>query len=107
MSSTKLERLKDDLASRRTKAFLVVRNDRIVYEWYADGHGASKTHYTASMAKALVGGLSLAVALTDGGLALDDPRRQVHRRSGRRSAKGDDHPPSPRLAHVRDRRCRG
>ena len=66
MSSTKLESAQGCLASRKTKAFLVVRNDRIVYEWYADGHGASKTHYTASMAKAIVGGLSLGVALTDG-----------------------------------------
>src|SRR5687768_11735344 len=56
MSSEKLDQLKDSLASRKTKAFLVIRNDRVVYEWYAEGHGAGKTHYTASMAKALVGG---------------------------------------------------
>lgn len=72
ISSRKLELLKESLASRNTKAFLVIRNDQIVYEWYAAGHGATKAHYTASMAKAIVGGLSLAVALTDRRIALDD-----------------------------------
>lgn len=72
MSLKKLDSLKDSLAARNTKALLVIRNDRIVYEWYADGHGAAKTHYTASMAKALVGGVSLGVAMTDGRIALDD-----------------------------------
>jgi CubicO group peptidase (beta-lactamase class C family) len=72
MSSKKLDLLRDRLAFQNTKALLVLRNDRIVYEWYADGHGAMKAHYTASMAKALVGGLSLGVALTDRRVALDD-----------------------------------
>jgi CubicO group peptidase (beta-lactamase class C family) len=52
---------------------LVVRHDKIVYEWYAPGHDAERPQGTASLAKALVGGLSLAVALTDGKLSLDDP----------------------------------
>jgi len=72
ISSTRLDRLKDELAARRTKAFLLIRNDRIVYEWYAEGHSAAKTHYTASMAKAIVGGVSLGVAISDGRIALDD-----------------------------------
>jgi CubicO group peptidase (beta-lactamase class C family) len=72
MSGAKLDALRDVLAARQTKAFLVVRNDRIVYEWYAEGHGPAKTHYTASLAKAVVGGLSLAVDITDGRIALDD-----------------------------------
>ena len=72
MSKAKLDALKDVLAARKTKAFLVIRNDRIVYEWYAAEHGPEKKHTTASLAKALVGGLSLAVALTDGRIALDD-----------------------------------
>jgi CubicO group peptidase (beta-lactamase class C family) len=73
MSAAKLDDLRDDLARRKTRAFLVVRNDRIVYEWYAPDHGAAKTHGTASLAKALVAGLSLAVAITDGAIGLDDP----------------------------------
>jgi hypothetical protein len=54
MSSKKLDLLRDRLAFQNTKALLVLRNDRIVYEWYADGHGAMKAHYTASMAKPLL-----------------------------------------------------
>ena len=71
MSSSKLTALKDRLAST-TKSLLVIRDDKIVFEWYATDHGPDKPHYTASMAKALVAGLSLGVALGDGRLALDD-----------------------------------
>src|SRR5262249_32308398 len=35
MSPQQLDALKDSLASKRTRAMLVIRNDRIVYEWYA------------------------------------------------------------------------
>ena len=72
-STAKLEELRDSLAKRSTKALLVIRNDRIVCEWYASGHSAKKKHYTASMAKALVGGVALAVAVNDRRIALDDP----------------------------------
>ncbi|MBN2269471.1 MAG: serine hydrolase [Sedimentisphaerales bacterium] len=72
MDEAKLAAMKDSLAGRGTKAFLVIRNDRIVYEWYQQGHGLDKKHYTASMAKAIVGGVSLAVALSDSLIALDD-----------------------------------
>src|SRR6266705_865266 len=62
LSSARLETIREWLASRQTKAFLVIRNDKIVYEWYADDHGPTKPHGTDSLAKAIVGGLSLAVA---------------------------------------------
>ena len=75
MSSKKLDAMKADLAARKTKALLVIRNDKIVYEWYAEGHSAAAKHYTASMAKAIVAGVSVGVALTDNRLALDDPSR--------------------------------
>src|SRR3954454_10480892 len=73
MSARKLEALKEVLAQKKTKAFLVIRNDKIVSEWYAPGHSATNPYGTASLAKAIVGGLSLAVAMTDGRIALDDP----------------------------------
>ena len=73
MSSRKLDALKESLAARNTQALLVIRDDRIVTEWYAPGHSATKRHYTASLAKAIVGGVSLAVAMDDGRIALDDP----------------------------------
>ena len=73
MSSRKLDALKESLAARNTRALLVIRDDRIVSEWYAPGHSATGRHSTASLAKALVGGVSLAVAIDDGLIALDDP----------------------------------
>jgi CubicO group peptidase (beta-lactamase class C family) len=72
MSSEKLDRLRDWLAREHTQAFLVVRNDKIVYEWYAKDTSPSTKLGTASLAKALVGGMSAAVALTDGRIQLDD-----------------------------------
>jgi CubicO group peptidase (beta-lactamase class C family) len=73
MSSLQLDLIKERLAAKKTRAFLVLRNDHIVYEWYAPGVTAAAKQGTASLAKALVGGMSLAVALTDGKIALDDP----------------------------------
>src|SRR5881628_1541082 len=72
MITSQLESIWTDLEGRRTTAFLVIRNDKIVFERFAAGQGGSTKHYTASMAKALVGGVSLAVALSDGRIALDD-----------------------------------
>ncbi|TKJ38154.1 MAG: hypothetical protein CEE38_05195 [Planctomycetes bacterium B3_Pla] len=68
----KLDDLRKSLAAKNTKALLIIRNDRIVCEWYAAGHGPDKKHYTASLAKALVGGMSLLIALNDGVITADD-----------------------------------
>jgi CubicO group peptidase (beta-lactamase class C family) len=73
MSKEKLDALEDELAKRKTRALLVIRNDRIVYEWYAEGHGANKKHGAASLSKATVAGLALALLLTDRKLRLDTP----------------------------------
>jgi len=72
MSSEKLTTLREGLAARKTTGLLVIRNDKIVCEWYAPGQSAASKHGTASMAKAVVGGVSLAVAMTDGRISLDD-----------------------------------
>ncbi|HMJ90947.1 MAG TPA: serine hydrolase [Candidatus Acidoferrum sp.] len=72
MSASRLEALRENLAAHRTKALLVIRNDRIMCEWYAPGHGTNQKHGTASLAKALVGGVSLGVAISDGLISLDD-----------------------------------
>ncbi len=73
MSKAKLDAIKDRLLKSKTDCFLVARNDKIVYEWYADDWNPTRPHGTASLAKALIGGLSLAVAMTDGKISLDDP----------------------------------
>ena len=58
-SSEKLNAMRDTLAIHKTSSILVIRNDKIVLEWYAPGWNLSKQHGTASLAKALVGGMSL------------------------------------------------
>lgn len=73
VSGDKLETLRQDLARRKTKGFLVLRHDRIVCEWYSPDFGPEKKHGTASLAKAIVAGLALAIALDDGYVKLDDP----------------------------------
>src|SRR5271154_2216244 len=55
-----------------TKALLVVHGGKIVYEWYAEGQDQDRKQGTASLAKAIVGGSSLMLALQDGRLKADD-----------------------------------
>jgi CubicO group peptidase (beta-lactamase class C family) len=64
--------VRDDLAARGTKALFVAQRDRVVCEWYAPDWEASKPHYSASLAKALVGGTSLLLVLGDDRLSPDD-----------------------------------
>ena len=73
MSKAKLDVLKEELATRKTRAFLVIRNDKMVYEWYAAGHGPDKKHGAASLSKPTVAGLALALLLGDRKLKLDTP----------------------------------
>ena len=73
MSSAKLKEMTHALAARSTSGLLVVRHDRVVCEWYGPGAGPAIPHGTASLAKAIVGGVALAVGITDGRVALDDP----------------------------------
>jgi CubicO group peptidase (beta-lactamase class C family) len=68
----KLEAWRSTLAEHRTSGLIVVRRGRIVLEWYAPGWTADRPHGTASMAKALVGGMSLAVAMNDGRISPGD-----------------------------------
>jgi CubicO group peptidase (beta-lactamase class C family) len=70
--AAKLETWRSTLEGHRTTGLLLIRHGRIALEWYAHGWDAEKPHGTASMAKALVGGTSLAVAMTDGRISPDD-----------------------------------
>ena len=55
-----------------TRSFMVIRDAQTLYESHARCHGPFTQHYTASAAKALVGGLTAAVALDSGWVRLDD-----------------------------------
>src|SRR6186713_3600332 len=68
ISAEQLETIRKRMEDKKTGAFLVARHDRIVCEWYAPGISSQRKFGTASLAKALVGGLSLAVAMEDGNI---------------------------------------
>jgi len=73
MSAEKVEAVRAALAAKGTSALVIVRHDRIVCEWY-DGtvQTLDKPHGTASLAKSLIGGMSLAVAMNEGVIKPDD-----------------------------------
>ncbi len=72
MDSVALESAWSVLKDRHTTDLLVIRHDRIVFERYATGQGRTKPHGTASLAKALVGGVGLMVAMQDGRIRPED-----------------------------------
>ena len=72
LDAVKLEAWRDNLAAHGTTGLIVIRRGRIALEWYAPEWNAERPHGTASMAKALVGGMSLAVAMSDGRISPDD-----------------------------------
>jgi CubicO group peptidase (beta-lactamase class C family) len=72
LDPAKLEAWRGSLAAHRTTGLLVVRRGRIALEWYAPEWDANRPHGTASMAKALVGGMSIALAMSDGRISPDD-----------------------------------
>ncbi len=72
LDAARLESWRSGLAAHGTTGLIVLRRGRIALEWYAPGWNADRPHGTASMAKALVGGMSLAVAMSDGRISPDD-----------------------------------
>src|SRR5664279_2233771 len=72
LDPAKLEAWRGSLAAHRTTGLIVIRRGRIALEWYAPEWDADRPHGTASMAKVLVGGVSLAVAMSDGRISPDD-----------------------------------
>ncbi|MBT4609472.1 MAG: serine hydrolase [Gemmatimonadetes bacterium] len=72
LSTARLEAMWDVLCQRGTKTLVVARRGELVFEGYADGFDAARPHHTASLAKTLVGGMSLALAIDDGLLEADD-----------------------------------
>jgi CubicO group peptidase (beta-lactamase class C family) len=73
LSAVRLEGAWRVLELNRTNTFLVIRSDHVVFERYAAGFGRSTPHYTASLAKALVGGLGLLAAQSEGYVRPTDP----------------------------------
>src|SRR4051794_13328456 len=63
LSEDRLEAMRRALEAQATKALLIIRDDQIVLEWYAPDFSPTRTHYIASMAKAVAAGLAAAVAI--------------------------------------------
>ena len=72
LDPAKLDAWLNTLQSKHTDGLLLVRNDKVILEWYADGWSESRPHGTASLAKALIGGTSLILAMQDGRISPDD-----------------------------------
>ncbi|HEV3197151.1 MAG TPA: serine hydrolase [Bryobacteraceae bacterium] len=72
LDATKLEAWRSSLEAHHTTGLLVIRRGQIALEWYAPEWDEDRPHGTASMAKALVGGMSLAVAMSDRRISPDD-----------------------------------
>ncbi|HEY8747952.1 MAG TPA: serine hydrolase [Tepidisphaeraceae bacterium] len=68
----KLDAFKTSLAARGSTSILVLRHDKVVCEWYAPNYSRYTPHGTASLAKALVGGTSLLLAIDAGRISADD-----------------------------------
>lgn len=74
LSSIAIDSLGTNLFRKETKKLLIIVDDHIVYERYAPGwHDSLKGHFTASLAKALVGGVSLITAVGDSLIHADAP----------------------------------
>ena len=74
LSSDKISDLIALQKSKETKKLLIIKDDKIICEWYAAGYEDSvRRHGSASLAKALVAGMSLLVALDDGLIFPDAP----------------------------------
>jgi CubicO group peptidase (beta-lactamase class C family) len=72
LDAAKVEAWRRRLAAHGTTGLIVIRRGRIALEWYAPEWDANRAHGTASMAKALVGGMSLAIAMSDGLISPND-----------------------------------
>lgn len=73
-SSAKLASLVEDQAAMGCKKLMIIRNDTVVCSWFAEGFEDSiRGHYTASLAKSIVSGMSLLAAMDDELIRPDDP----------------------------------
>lgn len=73
LSRAVLDSLRSTLAAEGTAAFVVVRGNHLVYEWYGPKAGPDLPYMTTAMAKAVTGTVALLTAVTDHRLSLDDP----------------------------------
>jgi CubicO group peptidase (beta-lactamase class C family) len=66
------DHLESFLRATETTAFIVVADDRLIYEQYFNGYGHDSTQTSFSVAKSFASAL-VGIAISDGVIALDDP----------------------------------
>lgn len=76
LSRAALDSLRTRLAAQGTEAFLVIRGNHVVCEWYRSWRGANLRQGLGAMAKATTANVALLAAATDGWIAFDDPARK-------------------------------
>lgn len=76
LDEAKLNEFRDMLLTSNTHALIIVRNNRIGYEYYAPPWGPNVRHSTAALSKTLTGAMLLLVMLNDGKIGLDEPLRE-------------------------------
>ena len=72
LDPAKLTAWRSNLAAHGTTGLLLIRHGRIALELYTPEWNRDRPHGTASMAKALVGGMSLALAMSNGRISPND-----------------------------------
>lgn len=73
ISPKKLESLLEHVKSERSLSFLIVRDDRVVCEWYTEGYDTKTLVNPASATKALFGTLALASLVDSGYMSFGSP----------------------------------
>lgn len=68
-----LDELRDELVSKNTEALVIIKDGKLVYEWYSPDSGPNRKHSTAAMAKGVTASIALAAAVDEGLIGLDDP----------------------------------
>jgi CubicO group peptidase (beta-lactamase class C family) len=72
LSEDELKTIDNFLKDNGTREFLVVKNNKIIFEWYSEDYNVNRPHFTASLAKAIVGSMVLQLVLQDSLLSLED-----------------------------------
>ncbi|RPI28086.1 MAG: class C beta-lactamase-related serine hydrolase [Acidobacteria bacterium] len=73
IESSQLAGAVSDILKRNTHALVLVKNDKLIFEWYREGYSRNSRFPLAAAAKPLVGALLLAINVEQGVVSLDQP----------------------------------
>jgi len=76
IDGTKLRALSARLAFKGTHAFIVVRHNKIVHEYYGPNQRPDKPHFIAAMGKLVTATMAVSLNIADRRMSLDDPLRK-------------------------------